>query len=127
MPLRVSPNTTGLPQHSSRPTHSSKIRHNSLPNYFMLTVGVLVTTDDTFTGTVDSDNVVRALVGARKSWKIYAESLPHAGYMGQSVIPYARDHNPFAYLTDVVNSTAQQSNIVPLTQLPTDLTNGTLP
>jgi len=123
----VMPYTNSLAQRYSLATHYYANRHNSLPNYFMLTVGDLVTTDDTFTGTVDSDNVVRALVGARKSWKIYAESLPHAGYMGQSVIPYARDHNPFAYLTDVVNSTAQQSNIVPLTQLPTDLTNGTLP
>src|ERR1041385_598024 len=35
-------------------------RHNSLPNYFMLTVGDLVTTDDTFSGTVKSDNVARA-------------------------------------------------------------------
>jgi acid phosphatase len=123
----VMPYTNSLAQRYSLATRYYANRHNSLPNYFMLTVGDLVTTDDTFTGTVDSDNLVRALMGAGKSWKIYAESLPHAGYRGQSVLPYARDHNPFAYLTDVVNSTAQQSNIVPLTQLPTDLTNGTLP
>lgn len=123
----VMPYTNSLAQRYSLATQYYGNRHNSLPNYFMLTVGDLVTTDDTFTGTVDSDNVVRALVAAGKSWKIYAESLPNTSYLGASVIPYAKDHNPFAYFTDVLNSSAQQANIVPLTQLPTDLTNGTLP
>ena len=102
-------------------------RHNSLPNYFMLTVGDLVTTDDTFTGTVSSDNVVRALTAAGKTWKIYAESMPNVGYKGPNVLPYARDHNPFAYISDVINSSAQTSNMVPLSQLTGDITNNTLP
>jgi phosphatidylinositol-3-phosphatase len=102
-------------------------RHNSLPNYFMLTVGDLVTTDDTFSGTVKSDNVARALTAAGKSWKIYAESLPNVGYKGPNVLPYARDHNPFAYFTDVLNSSSQASNMVPITQLAADIKNNTLP
>jgi phosphatidylinositol-3-phosphatase len=119
--------TNSLAQRFALATQYHADRHNSLPNYFMLTVGNLITTDDTFTGTVSSDNVVRALTGANKSWKIYAESLPSIGYMGGSVIPYAKDHNPFAYMTDVLNSSAQAANIVPLTQLATDLQNNTLP
>lgn len=102
-------------------------RHNSLPNYFMLTVGDLVTTDDTFSGTVSADNIVRALTAAGKSWRIYAESLPNAGYTGASVLPYARDHNPFAYFSDVLQSGSQAANIVPLTQLAADITANTLP
>jgi acid phosphatase len=102
-------------------------RHNSLPNYFMLTVGDLVTTDDTFAGTVSSDNVVRALTAAGKSWRIYAESLPNAGYTGKSQIPYARDHNPFAYFKDVQQSSSQTANIVPLGQLAADINSDTLP
>jgi len=102
-------------------------RHNSLPNYFMLTVGDLVTTNDLFTGTVTSDNVVRALIGAGKSWKIYAEALPSIGYLGASVLPYSKDHNPFAYISDVINSSQQSAHIVPFTELATDLQNNTLP
>lgn len=102
-------------------------RHNSLPNYFMLTVGDMVTTNDLFTGEVTSDNVVRALTAAGKTWKMYAESLPTPGYVNGTVIPYARDHNPFAYFSDVLNSTGQMGNIVPFTQLASDLANNTLP
>jgi phosphatidylinositol-3-phosphatase len=102
-------------------------RHNSLPNYFMLTVGDLVTTNDLFTGTVTADNLVRALAGAGKSWKIYAESLPSIGYTGPNVVPYSKDHNPFAYISDVLNSSKQTANIVPFTELAPDLQNNTLP
>src|ERR1051326_4904892 len=53
--------------------------HPSIGNYFMLTTGQIITNDDGFTGTVSADNVVRELVGAGKSWKSYAESLPSVG------------------------------------------------
>jgi phosphatidylinositol-3-phosphatase len=121
------PYTNSLASQYALATQYYANRHNSLPNYFMLTVGDLVTTDDTFTGTVTADNVVRALTAAGKTWKIYAESLPNIAYKGPSVIPYARDHNPFAYISDVIKSGSQASNIVPLTQLAADITNNTLP
>lgn len=121
------PYTNQLAQKYSLATQYYADRHNSLPNYFMLTVGNLITTDDLYTGTVKSDNVVHALSSAGKSWKMYAESLPNIGYTGKSALPYARDHNPFAYFSNVVNSSGQASNIVPLSQLATDLANNTLP
>src|SRR5579864_7231360 len=43
--------TNSLAQHYGLATQYFANRHNSLPNYFMLTVGDLVTTDDLFTGT----------------------------------------------------------------------------
>ena len=121
------PYTNSLAQRYALATQFYADRHNSLPNYFMLTVGDMITTDDTFTGTVTSDNAVRALTAAHKTWKIYAENLPSIGYLGNSVIPYAKDHNPFAYLSDVLNSSSQAANVVPFTQLATDLQNNTLP
>ena len=121
------PFTNSLAQRSGLATQYFANRHNSLPNYFMLTLGALVTTNDLFTGTVSSDNVVRALTAAGKSWKIYAESLPSTGYVGPSVVPYSKDHNPFAYISDVLNSSSQTANIVPFTQLATDFQNGSLP
>lgn len=102
-------------------------RHNSLPNYFMLTVGNLITTNDLYTGTVTADNVARAVTAAGKSWKIYAESLPTPGYLSQGPVPYAKDHNPFAYFQDIIQSSSQAANIVPFTQLASDLTSNTLP
>src|SRR5437660_11081570 len=76
------PFTNSLAQQYSLATQYYANRHNSLPNYFVLTTGDMVTTDDTFTGTVSSDNVVRAITAAGKSWKVYAESLPSVGYLG---------------------------------------------
>jgi hypothetical protein len=121
------PYTNSLAQQYALATQYYANRHNSLPNYFMLTTGDMVTTDDLYTGTVTADNVVRALTAAGKTWKVYAESLPSIGYLGPSVIPYGKDHNPFTYLSDVLNSSSQGANVVPFTQLTADVQNGTLP
>ncbi len=56
--------------------------HPSIPNYFMLTTGNLETFNDSFTGTITDDNIVRALTGAGKTWKAYIESIPSVGYTG---------------------------------------------
>ena len=101
--------------------------HPSIPNYFMLTTGNLETFDDGFTGTITDDNIVRALAGAGKSWKAYVESIPSVGYTGPDAGAYLKHHNPFAYLSDVTGSPAQASNMVPFSQLPSDLAAGSLP
>jgi len=121
------PYTNSLAQKYALATQYFANRHNSLPNYFMLTVGDMVTTNDLYTGTVTEDNVVQALTSAGKSWRIYAESLPSPGFTGVANAPYARDHNPFTYFSDVLNSSSQTNNIVPLTQLASDIQNDTLP
>ena len=100
--------------------------HSSLSDYFMLTTGQIIG-NNTFTGTVTDDNVVRQLVAAGKTWKCYAESLPSVGYVGGDVLPYVKRHNPFAYFADVLNSPDQRNNLVPFTQLAADLANSALP
>ena len=101
--------------------------HPSLPNYFVLTTGLTETFDDNFSATISDDNVVREFVKAGKTWKAYAESLPSPGYVGKDDGVYVRRHNPFTYLSDVQNSSAQAANIVPFTQFATDLANDALP
>lgn len=100
--------------------------HPSIGNYFMLTTGIPVPVDDSFSGTVSDDNIVRELVKAGKSWKSYAESLPSVGDTGGDSYPYLRHHNPFSYLTDVVG-TSQAQNLVPFSQFSADLVAGALP
>jgi acid phosphatase len=101
--------------------------HPSIGNYFELTTGQIITNDDGYTGTVSADNVVRHLLAAGKTWKSYAESLPNVGYIGGDVYPYVQHHNPFTYLTDVVNSQNQLQNLVPFTEFASDLNNNQLP
>src|SRR5256712_13830443 len=68
--------------------------HPSIGNYFMLTVGKIVTNDNDFSGLVTDDNIVRQLAAAGKTWKSYAEDLPSVGYTGDGPRLYARRHNP---------------------------------
>src|SRR5690242_12250960 len=101
--------------------------HPSIGNYFMLTAGQLVTSNDSLNTTVNVDNIVRHLLTAGKTWKSYAESLPSVGYIGGDVYPYIRHHNPLSYFTDVANSSVQRLNLVPFTDFATDLGNNQLP
>ena len=100
--------------------------HPSIGNYFMLTTGIPKPFDDSFSGTVSDDNIVRELLKAGKTWKSYAESLPSVGDIGSDAYPYLHHHNPFSYLSDVVGTT-QAQNLVPFTQFSNDLRSGALP
>ena len=100
--------------------------HYSIPNYFWITTGKYVTLNDTTTQMFDVDNVTRYLSSAGKTWKAYEETLPYAGYVGPSKGNYLKNHDPFSYFTDVVNS-SEKVNIVPFTQLATDILNNNLP
>ena len=100
--------------------------HPSIGNYLMLTTGQIETIDDSFSGTITDDNVVRELVNGGKSWRSYAESLPSVGYTGGDVYPYFRHHNPFSYFSDVLG-TSQANNLVPFSQFGSDLGAGNLP
>src|SRR6266568_3185195 len=95
------PYLNGLAQQYALATQYYADTHPSIGNYFELATG--------------------------KTWKSYAEDLPSVGYTGGDVGNYARKHNVFALLSDVVNDPAQQSRLVPFTQFATDLANGTLP
>jgi hypothetical protein len=101
--------------------------HPSIGNYFMMTVGQIITNDDGYNGTVDADNLVRHLLNAGKTWKSYAESLPYVGYTGGDQGLYIRHHNPFTYLSDVLNSQVQKQNLAPFSNFAQDLNNNNLP
>jgi phosphatidylinositol-3-phosphatase len=101
--------------------------HPSIGNYFMMTTGRIVTNSSGYAGTVTGNNLVRQFLVGGKSWKVYAESLPYAGYIGGDRYPYVKRHNPFAYFADVRNSSSQRYNLVPLSRFHSDLRAGHLP
>ncbi len=100
--------------------------HPSLGNYFMLTTGQIITNDPNFSQLVDVDNLVREMTAAGVSWKAYLESLPSPGFTGYA-LPYDKDHNPFAFLSDVVNDAGETANMVPYSQLAADMAGHSLP
>jgi hypothetical protein len=104
--------------------------HPSIPNYFTLTTGQILTLIDAETPQsfpVSVDNIVRELIAAGKTWKSYAEDLPSVGYTGGDTGNYAVRHNPLAYMTDVQNNSTQVKNLVPFTQFSADLPTANLP
>ncbi len=121
------PYLNGLAQQYGLATQYYANTHPSIGNYFMMTVGKIITNDDNYSSVVSDDNVVRRLLAAHKTWKSYAEDLPSVGYTGGDVGNYARKHNVFALLSDVANDLVQSNNLVPFTQFATDLANNALP
>lgn len=122
------PYLNSLAQQYSLATQYYADTHPSIGNYFMLTVGDIVTNNDSYSGPlVTEDNVVRELLKAGKTWKSYAEDLPYAGYTGPDVGLYARRHNTVALLADVAGDSTQKKQLVPFSQFVSDLTHNALP
>lgn len=122
------PYLNGLASQYGLATNYYADSHPSLPNYFVLAVGKPITNSDSYSGTVTDDNIVRELLAAGRTWKCYAQGLPSVGYVGGDKGSYTKHHNPFAYLSDVINSSAQRNNIVPFEgTFAADLAAGTLP
>src|SRR5207248_9560504 len=121
------PYLNGLAQQYALATKYYAVTHPSIGNYFMMTVGKIITNDDSYSGVVSDDNIIRRLIAAGKTWKSYAEDLPSVGYTGGDTGNYAVRHNPLAYIADVQNTASQQQNLVPFTQFALDLAAGSLP
>ena len=101
--------------------------HPSIGNYFAVTMGMVFVNSDGYTSTIFSDNLPRRFTMSGVTFKSYAESLPYAGYTAGDRYPYVLRHNPFAYFSDVRNSSLKSEVIVPFTQFATDFNGGNLP
>jgi len=121
------PNLNNLISSGALPTNYYANSHPSIGNYFMLTTGQLLTTDDGSTSVWDVDNLARRMLASGVSFKIYAEGITQ-GYVGGNTGLYLIRHNPFAMLSDVAgNPQVANQCIWPFTQFAADLANGTLP
>lgn len=77
---------------------------------------------------VTDDNIFRELDNAKLSWKVYADALPFAGYMGGDTnTGYVERHNPAKWYSDVINNPTLQQNMVPFTQFAVDMAANQLP
>jgi phosphatidylinositol-3-phosphatase len=103
-------------------TNYVSVAHPSLPNYLALTGGSTfgLTTDCTDCFQQAPNLVVDRVVPSGRTWRGYMESLPSPGFVGDSY-PYMQKHDPFIYYDDLRTDAAQLANVVPYTQLATDL------
>lgn len=104
------------------------ITHPSLPNYLALVGGsTFGVSSDCGPGpgcSATSPGLADQLQAAGISWKAYMQSMPKNCDQAPSA-NYAVKHDPFVYFRSVVTSMC--ANVVPATQLTTDLANGALP
>ncbi|MDG7000075.1 MAG: phosphoesterase, partial [Nitrososphaerota archaeon] len=108
------------------------VTHTSLPNYVAAISGNnWGSFNDTPTQTFNHTNLVDQLVAHHISWKGYMESMPSAGYTGAfyptSDPLYVLKHDPFMLFTDIKSNPQLADNVVPLTQLTTDLNSNNVP
>lgn len=101
--------------------------HPSIGNYFMLTTGQTLTTDDTSTAVENVDSLARRMLTNNVPFKVYAEGITQ-GYIGGDKGLYLIRHNPFALLSDIAGS-SQVANAVlwPFPQFGADAAKNTLP
>ncbi|MGC2300640.1 MAG: alkaline phosphatase family protein [Acidobacteriaceae bacterium] len=123
----VWPNLNTLIATGALPTNYYADSHPSIGNYFMLTTGQLLTTDDNSTTVFDVDNIARHMLATGVSFRIYAEGVTQ-GYLGGNTGLYLIRHNPFAMLSDIADSQqVANETIWPFSQFATDLANNSLP
>jgi hypothetical protein len=121
------PNLNNLISNGALATNYYANSHPSIGNYFMLTTGELLTTDDGSITVWNVDNLARRMLASGVSFKAYAEGITQ-GYLGGDTGLYVIRHNPFAMLSDVADSSQVAKQCIwPFTQFAADLASGMLP
>jgi len=104
------------------------IRHPSLPNYIALmggdTFGIDSDCNDCF---VNARSLPDLIEESGRTWKGYFEDMPEPCFLGDKV-DYVQKHNPFVYFDPIrLNTQRCQKNVVPLTDLQTDIESHSIP
>ncbi|HUN83707.1 MAG TPA: alkaline phosphatase family protein [Terracidiphilus sp.] len=123
----VWPHYNNLISHGALPTNYFANAHPSIPNYFMLTTGQTLTSNDNSTAVWNVDNLARRMLAANVTFRVYAEGISR-GYVGGNSGLYVIRHNPFAMLSDVAGNSQVANNVIwPFTQFAKDIAAKSLP
>jgi hypothetical protein len=125
---RTAPALTSLGRRYARFLDYRGITHPSLPNYIAMVSGSTqgITTNCTAC-TVAAPSLADSIERSGRTWKVYAEGLPRAGWTGARRGAYVKRHVPFLYFRDVVRSPRRRLRIAPLSSLSLDRERGVLP
>src|SRR5579864_3161354 len=112
------PYTASLADQYAVATNYQDVGTPSLPNYLAMTAGTTFGIHDDGYHVLPATGIGTQLTGAGVSWKAYFEGF--TGDCFNSPYPYALKHNPFAYYGGQC-----PANVVPMSQLATDLSGNT--
>ncbi len=121
------PNLNAMAKQYVLLTNDFAVRHPSLPNYIALMSGdTQKISSDCTDCFVNATNLADLVEASGRTWKAYEESMPSPCFVGNSN-PYVQKHDPLIYFDSIRTSQARCNNIVPLTQLTSDLAANQLP
>jgi hypothetical protein len=106
------------------------VTHPSLPNYLAMiggdTFGITKDCDDCF---IAAPNLPDLIETSGRTWKTYQEDmLAPCGLGSQDENEYRQKHNPFVYFDSIrLDEERCENSVVPMSTLPTDIADGTLP
>jgi|tagenome__1003787_1003787.scaffolds.fasta_scaffold20568795_1 hypothetical protein len=124
----AAPYLNHLAHRSALATRFYAIQHPSLPNYLALTTGSTQGVHlDCPHCHVGHTSLFRQLDHAGVAWKAYYESLPPNWQHTEQSPHYRPGMNPFAHLSDVQASRADQARVTGFDGLTRDLAHGALP
>jgi len=131
----VMPHLVALGRAYGVPLNFDANGHESIGNYMFLTFGRVETMIDNYDpntkGYFSDDNIIRHILTLGKTYKMYEESIDHAGSdeMSSANGLYLRRHNPLSYTSEFGNMTSAQRAAVevPFTQFAKDLAAHQLP
>lgn len=112
------PYTAQLARQYAVATNYHAISRPSLPNYLALTSGATFGVSDDDYHRLPAVGIGDELSRDRVAWRAYMESMTRGCF--DSPYPYSLHHNPFAYYGG-----ACPANVVPMTELDTDLASAT--
>lgn len=137
------PYLTMLSQTYGQATQYYGVTHTSEPNYIAATSGSTwgVNNDNGwYSGSTENGvqlppnqynhtNIVDELDGAHIPWAAYMQSMPSAGFTGDSANGglYLSKHNPFDLYTDIHTNPDVAQNVKPYDDMATDLNRGNAP
>jgi len=124
----AAPYINGLATANALATQYYAVSHPSLPNYVALAGGsTFGITDDCTTRFINAGNLADQIEAGGKTWRAYLEGMPSACFVGDAY-PYMQKHNPWIYFNDIrTNASRCAGDVVPYTQLSTDLASGNVP
>ena len=76
---------------------------------------------------ITDDNIFRELDMRGMTWKVYAQSLPSVGYLGNGPAPYIKGHNAAVWYSSVIDNPSDLQRVVPFTEFQQDLAANNLP
>ena len=123
------PYVNGLASTYLLATQSFATTHPSLPNYLELIAGTTFGIQSDCTDcSVEGTTLVDELAATGISWRAYMEGMPAPCFAGAaSAAGYAKKHDPFAYVRHIAGSPPLCGDIVPASQLDSDLASPSPP